>query len=235
VSTPAPSEHTRTDCIEEFIVADNITLTAESRTEFGKGAARRLRRDWKVPAVLYGHGTDPVHMALPSIEFARVLRAHGTNAVLTITVEDTEHLALVKTVVVHPLRNYIEHADLLVIRRGEKVTIDVSVVIVGDAEPGSLVTQDANTVQVEADVMSIPEQFEVSVDGATIGTQIQASQVTLPNGVTLVSDPETLIVNVVQAPSEQAMEAEVDAEGAGVVEDESEDAPSTAGDSSNSE
>jgi len=205
-------------------VADNITLTAESRTEFGKGAARRLRRDWKVPAVLYGHGTDPVHMALPSIEFARVLRAHGTNAVLTITVDGGEHLALVKTVVVHPLRNYIEHADLLVIRRGEKVTIDVTVVIVGDAEPGSLVTQDATTVQVEADVMSIPEQFEVSVEGAEIGTQIVASEVVLPSGVTLISEPETLIVNVVQAPSEQAMEAEVDAEGAGVVEDEPETA-----------
>jgi len=205
-------------------VADNITLTAESRTEFGKGAARRLRRDWKVPAVLYGHGTDPVHMALPSIEFARVLRAHGTNAVLTITVDGGEHLALVKTVVVHPLRNYIEHADLLVIRRGEKVTIDVTVVIVGDAEPGSLVTQDATTVEVEADVMSIPEQFEVSVEGAEIGTQIVASEVALPSGVTLISEPETLIVNVVQAPSEQAMEAEVDAEGAGVVEDEPETA-----------
>ena len=205
-------------------MADNITLTAESRTEFGKGAARRLRRDWKVPAVLYGHGTDPVHMALPSIEFARVLRAHGTNAVLTITVDGGEHLALVKTVVVHPLRNYIEHADLLVIRRGEKVTIDVTVVIVGDAEPGSLVTQDATTVQVEADVMSIPEQFEVSVEGAEIGTQIVASEVALPSGVTLISEPETLLVNVVQAPSEQAMEAEVDAEGAGVVEDEPETA-----------
>jgi len=205
-------------------VADNITLTAESRTEFGKGAARRLRRDWKVPAVLYGHGTDPVHMALPSIEFARVLRAHGTNAVLTITVDGSAHLALVKTVVLHPLRNYIEHADLLVIRRGEKVTIDVTVVIVGDAEPGSLVTQDATTVQVEADVMSIPEQFEVSVQGAEIGTQIVASEVALPSGVTLISEPETLIVNVVQAPSEQAMEAEVDAEGAGVVEDEPETA-----------
>lgn len=205
-------------------MADNITLTAESRTEFGKGAARRLRRDWKVPAVLYGHGTDPVHMALPSIEFARVLRAHGTNAVLTITVDGGEHLALVKTVVVHPLRNYIEHADLLVIRRGEKVTIDVTVVIVGDAEPGSLVTQDATTVEVEADVMSIPEQFEVSVEGAEIGTQIVASEVALPSGVTLISEPETLLVNVVQAPSEQAMEAEVDAEGAGVVEDEPETA-----------
>ncbi len=207
------------------------TLAAAVRTEFGKGAARRARRAGTVPAVLYGQGNEPVHLALPSLEFAAIVRNSGTNAVLTITADGEEHLALTKQVVIHPLRNYIEHADLLVIRRGEKVTIDVSVLIVGDAEPGSLVTQDANTVQVEADVMSIPEQFEVSVDGASIGTQIQAAEITLPDGVTLISDPETLIVNVVQAPSEQAMEAEVDAEGAGVVEDEPEDATTKAADS----
>ncbi|MGZ6772696.1 MAG: 50S ribosomal protein L25/general stress protein Ctc, partial [Mycobacteriaceae bacterium] len=139
-------------------MAENITLTAEARTEFGKGAARRTRRANKIPAVLYGHGTEPVHMSLPSLEFARVLRAHGTNAVLTITVGSVEHLALVKTIVVHPLRNYIEHADLLVIRRGEKVTIDIRVIVVGEAEGGAMVTQEANTLEVEADVMSIPEQ-----------------------------------------------------------------------------
>lgn len=205
-------------------MAENITLTAEARTEFGKGAARRLRRAWKVPAVLYGHGTDPVHMALPSLEFARVLRAHGTNAVLTITVKDAEHLALVKTVVVHPLRNYIEHADLLVIRQGEKVTIDIPIVITGEAAPGTLVAQELNTIEVEADVMSIPDQVEVSIEGATVGTQILAGAVTLPDGVTLAADAELLIVNVVAAPSAEEMEATVDAEGAGVVEEQSDEA-----------
>lgn len=201
-------------------MAENITLTAEKRTEFGKGAARRTRRAGKVPAVLYGHGTDPVHLSLPSLEFARVLRAHGTNAVVTITADGEDHLALVKTIVVHPLRNYIEHADLLVIRRGEKVSVEIPVTIVGDAAPGALITQDASTVEVEADVMSIPEQIEISIDGRPVGTQIVASDLTLPEGSTLVSDPEMLVVNIVEAPSEAALEAELDTEGAGVVEEE---------------
>lgn len=200
-----------------------VRLAASQRTEFGKGAARRTRRDGNVPAVLYGHGTDPVHLSLPSLEFARVLRENGTNAVMTISVGSEEHLALVKTIVVHPIRNYIEHCDLLVIRRGEKVTVDVNVVLVGEAGPGTLITQEANTLEVEADVMSIPEEFEVSVEGATVGTQILASQVDLPEGVTLGTDPEALVVNVVQAPTAEDLEAELDTVGAGVVEDPSDD------------
>lgn len=200
-----------------------VRLSAETRTEFGKGAARRTRRANKVPAVLYGHGTDPLHLALPSLEFARVLREHGTNAVLTVGVGGQEHLALVKTVVVHPIRNYIEHCDLLIIRRGEQVTVDVTVVLTGDAAPGTLVIQEANTLQVQADVMSIPEQFEVSVSGAVVGTQVQAGQVELPDGVTLQTDPEALVVNVVAAPTAEDLEAELDIEGAGVVEDASDE------------
>lgn len=200
-----------------------VRLAATQRTEFGKGAARRTRRDGNVPAVLYGHGTDPVHLSLPSLDFARVLRDNGTNAVMTITVGTDEHLALVKTVVVHPIRNYIEHCDLLVIRRGEKVTVDVNVVLVGEAAPGTLVTQESNTLEVEADVMSIPEELEVSVEGATVGTQILAGQITLPAGVTLGTDAEALVVNVVQAPTAEDLEAELDTEGAGVVEDPSDE------------
>ena len=201
-----------------------VRLAATQRTEFGKGAARRTRRDGNVPAVLYGHGTDPVHLALPSLDFARVLRDNGTNAVMTITVGGEEHLALVKTVVVHPIRNYIEHCDLLVIRRGEKVTVDVNVVLVGEAAPGTLVTQESNTLEVEADVMSIPEELEVSVEGATVGTQVLAGQITLPAGVTLITDAEALVVNVVAAPTAEDLEAELDTEGAGVVEDPSDEA-----------
>jgi len=229
VSTPAPGQPTSTDRrsaadrTKEFIVADNLTLTADARTEFGKGAARRTRRAGKIPAVLYGHGTEPVHMALPSIEFARVIRSHGTNAVLTITVGSEDHLALVKTVVVHPLRNYIEHADLLVIRRGEKVTVDVTVDVSGEPDAGTLVTQEANTIQIEADVMNIPEQVEVSIEGAVVGTQVLAGSLALPKGVTLISDEETLVVNILAAPTAEEMEAEVDIEGAGVVEEEPEE------------
>ncbi|MBY6681000.1 50S ribosomal protein L25/general stress protein Ctc [Rhodococcus sp. BP-316] len=183
-------------------------LNATVRTEFGKGAARRTRRDGLVPAVLYGHATEPKHLSLPSREFAAVLRADGTNAVIELQVDGEKHLALTKSVVVHPIRNYIEHADLLVIRRGEKVTVEINVVVTGDAAPGALVTTDANVIEIEVDATQIPEQFEVSVEDAEIGTQILASSIELPSGATLISDPELLLVNVVEAPSEAALEAE---------------------------
>ncbi|MGI5126103.1 50S ribosomal protein L25/general stress protein Ctc [Pseudonocardia sp. CA-107938] len=194
-------------------------IAAETRTEFGKGAARRTRRAGKIPAVLYGHGTEPQHVALPSIEFARVVREQGRNAVLTLDIDGKPQLALTKTVVVHPVRPYIEHVDLLVIKRGEKVEVQVQVVVTGDAAPGTLVTQELNLLDVEADVSSIPESVEVSVEGATAGTQFLAGQLPLPAGATLKGDPEQLVVNVVGAPTEADLEAELDTEGAGVVED----------------
>lgn len=197
-----------------------VRLAAETRTEFGKGAARRTRRAGKIPAVLYGHGTDPQHVALPALEFARVVREQGSNAVLSVELGNgANQLALTKTITVHPIRNYIEHVDLLVIRRGEKVSVEIPVVVTGEAAPDSLVTQAANTLQVEADVLNIPEQFEVNVEGAEIGAQILAGQVSLPDGVTLETDPETLVVNVLAAPTAEDMEAEIDVEGAGVEED----------------
>ena len=209
-------------------------IDAETRTEFGKGAARRTRRAGKIPAVLYGHGTDPQHLALPSLEFARVVREQGRNAVLTLNIGGTPQLALTKTVVTHPIRPYIEHVDLLVIRRGEKVVVDIQVVVTGEAAPGTMITQELNTIEVEADVSSIPENVEVSVEGLTIGTQVLAGQVPLPEGTELRTEPEYLVVNVVASPTEADLEAEIDTEGAGVVED----APETAedeGDSTESE
>jgi large subunit ribosomal protein L25 len=194
-------------------------IDAETRTEFGKGAARRTRRAGKIPAVLYGHGTDPQHLSLPELEFKRVVREQGRNAVLTLNIGGTPQLALTKTVVTHPIRPYIEHVDLLVISRGEKVAVEVQIAIVGDAAPGTLVTQELNALEVEADVSNIPEQIEVSIEGLPVGTQIQASDVPLPEGTTLRAEPEILAVNIVAAPTEAQLEAEVDTEGAGVVED----------------
>ena len=194
-------------------------IDAETRTEFGKGAARRTRRAGKIPAVLYGHGTDPQHLALPSLEFARVVREQGRNAVLTLNIGGKPQLALTKTVVTHPIRPYIEHVDLLVISRGEKVAVEVQVVITGEAGPGTLVTQDVNTLEVEADVSNIPESIVVSVEGLAVGTQVLAGAVPLPEGSVLKSDPELLVANVVAAPTAEQMEGEVDTEGAGVVED----------------
>ena len=183
-------------------------LKAAVRSETGKGASRRARRNGKVPAVLYGHGSDPQHLELDGHDFAAVLRHSGTNAVLTLDIEGKEQLALTKSLEIHPIRRNIQHADLLVVRRGEKVTVEVNVIVEGEAVSGSLVTQDANTITIESDVQSIPEQLSVSIEGAELGTQFTAGAITLPSGVTLVSDPDTLVVNVVAAPTAEEMEGE---------------------------
>jgi large subunit ribosomal protein L25 len=183
-------------------------LTAAVRTETGKGASRRARRIGKVPAVLYGHGSDPQHLELDGHDFAAVLRHSGTNAVLTLDIDGKEQLALTRALEIHPIRRSIQHADLLVVRRGEKVTVEVNVVVEGEPVSGALVTQDANTITVEADVQSIPDHLTVSIEGAELGTQFTAGAITLPSGVSLISDPETLVVNVVAAPTAEEMEGE---------------------------
>ncbi|QLL06544.1 50S ribosomal protein L25/general stress protein Ctc [Mycobacterium vicinigordonae] len=183
-------------------------LSATVRTETGKGASRRARREGKIPAVLYGHGSEPQHLELPGHDFAAVLRHSGTNAVLTLDIDGKEQLALTKALDIHPIRRSIQHADLLVVRRGEKVTVEVNVIVEGDAGPDTLVTQDANAIEIEAEALSIPEQLTVSVEGAEAGTQFTAGQIQLPKGVSLVSDPELLVVNVVQAPTAEDLAEE---------------------------
>ena len=186
-------------------------LTVSVRTQTGKGASRRARREGKIPAVLYGHGEDPQHVELPGHDFAAVLRHSGTNAVLTLDIAGKEQLALTKSLDIHPVRRNIVHADLLVVRRGEKVVVEVNVVVEGDAAPDTLVTQETNAIEIEAEAMSIPEQLTVSVEGAAPGTQFTAGQITLPAGVNLISDPGLLVVNVVNAPTAE----QLDEEGAG--------------------
>jgi large subunit ribosomal protein L25 len=191
-----------------------VRLAAESRTEFGKGAARRTRRAGKIPAVLYGHGSDPKHLALPALEFARVVREHGQNAVLTLDVDSSTELALTKTVTTHPIKNYIEHVDLLLVQRGEKVSVEIPVVLTGDPAASTLVTQGLTTILMEVEALHIPDQVEVSIEGATAGTQILASQVKLPTGSVLVTDPEALVVAVNASPTAEQLEGESDAEAA---------------------
>ncbi|MFC4605493.1 50S ribosomal protein L25/general stress protein Ctc [Rhodococcus kronopolitis] len=176
-------------------------LEAAVRTEFGKGAARRARRDGLVPAVLYGHQSEPQHLTLNARDFARVLRAHGTNSILTLDIEGTEQLALTKSVVVHPIRRHIEHTDLLIVKKGEKVSVEVAIVLVGNAKSDALVVTDVDTIKLEADALNIPDQIEVSIEGAEAGTQILAGGIELPAGATLADDADLLIVNVVAAPS----------------------------------
>ena len=204
-------------------------LSVEVRTRTGKGASRRARRDGKVPAVLYGHGSEPQHLTLNAHDFAAVLRNSGTNAVLSLTIDGNEQLALTKAIAVHPIRRTITHADLIVVRRGEKVTVEVPVALEGEAANGTLVTQDSTTIEIEAEALSIPESLTVSIEGAEEGTQITAGQIALPEGVTLISDPEMLVVNIVVAPTAEDLVAEgagevSEAEGAEAAEGEAEPA-----------
>jgi large subunit ribosomal protein L25 len=185
-----------------------VKLTAELRTEFGKGAARRIRRAHKVPAVLYGHGTAPIHISLPGHETLLALRT--ANALLSIEVNGSSQLALPKQVQRDPLKHTIEHVDLVIVRRGEKVTVDVRVHVEGEAAPDTLIVVDHNSVPVEAEATHIPQQIVVSVEDLPPGTQILARDLQLPAGSSLVDlDPETLIVNVTNAPTAEAMEAEL--------------------------
>jgi large subunit ribosomal protein L25 len=206
-------------------------LPAAIRKETGKGASRRARRNGKVVAVLYGHGSDPQHLELNAHDFSAVLRHAGTNAVLTLDIEGKEQLALTKSLDIHPIRRNITHADLLVVRRGEKVTVEVNVLVEGEAIPGTLVTQDANTITIEADVQSIPENLTVSVEGADVGTQFTAGAITLPDGVTLISEPDTLVVNVVAAPTAEDLEAE----GAGEVTEDAAEGEAVEGEAAEGE
>jgi large subunit ribosomal protein L25 len=184
-----------------------VKLTAELRTEFGKGAARRIRRAHKVPAVLYGHGTDPIHIALPGHETLLALRT--ANALLSIEVNGSSQLALPKQVQRDPLRHTIEHVDLVIVRRGEKVTVDVRVQVEGEAGPETLVVVDHSSIPVEAEATNIPQQIVVSVEGLPPGTQILARELQLPAGSLVDLDPETLIVNITNAPTAEALEAEL--------------------------
>jgi large subunit ribosomal protein L25 len=186
-------------------VSSDITkLVASKRTEFGKGAARKIRRAGNIPAVIYGHGTDPVHISLPGHDTMLALK--HVNALLTIVVDGDEQLALAKDVQRDPIKPIIEHVDLVVIRRGEKVTVEIPVHVEGEAAPETIVTLDHSTLQLLVAATDIPENVVVSVEGLEAGTQIHASEVELPSGAELVTDPEALVVNVTQALAEEEPE-----------------------------
>jgi large subunit ribosomal protein L25 len=185
-----------------------VKISAEPRTEFGKGGARRTRRAGKVPAVLYGHGEKPKHIALPSLEFAAAIRRGGANQLFAIEVSDgTQVLALPKAIQRDPIRDTFEHVDLLLVRRGEKVTVDVPVQLTGDAAKDTLIVHDHDTLTVTADATKVPDHLEVSVDGAEAGTQLTAGDVELPKGVELAADADTLVASVTAAPTAEQLEA----------------------------
>jgi large subunit ribosomal protein L25 len=212
-------------------------ITAEPRTEFGKGAARRIRRADKVPAVLYGHGTDPQHITLPGHDTMLALKHGGANALLTISVDGKEQMALPKQIQRDPIKGFLEHLDLIIVRKGEKVTVDIPVHLVGDPNPDALIVTETSLISVEAEATHIPEYVEVSIEGLNVGDQILAKDLTVPSGSTVLLDDEHLIVNVTHAPTAEEVEeelAEAEAE-AGIEREESEEEAAAEGEAAEGE
>lgn len=193
-----------------------LKLAATARTEFGKGAARRIRRAHQIPAVIYGHGAEPMHIALPGHETMLALK--HANALLTITLDGKDHLAIAKDVQRDAVRNVIEHVDLLTVKKGEKIAVTVAVHVVGESAPGTIhVVDAAQGLHVTAEATHIPESIEVSVEGIEAGTTLRAADLTLPAGVELAGDPEEPVVSV-SVPQSGAEEESGEAEAATAAE-----------------
>ena len=195
-------------------MADITRLKGELRTEFGKGASRRLRRDFRVPAVVYGNKLDPMHVHVDILEFQAILRNEGVNAVLELEIEGQDHLVMIKAVDQNVLTLDVDHADLLNVKRGEKVEVDVPVIFTGQPAPGALVTQEADVITILADVLNIPEEITVDIEGKEIGDQVLAGDLQMPGNASLVSEEDTLIINVVEPEEEELPEPGEEGEGA---------------------
>ena len=211
-------------------MASYPTIAAAARTEFGKGFARRLRVAGQVPGVIYGADVDePIHFSVSRIELHALLRSHGSNAVLELDIEGDKHLTMIKHVDQNVITLNADHVDLLAIKRGEKVEVEVPVVLEGEVAAGAQLVQDADVVLVEADVLSIPEQITHSVEGADVDTKVLAGDLTMPANTTLVADPETVIASVnheevAEDLDAEEVAAEYDAADASDVESTEEDA-----------
>jgi len=203
-------------------------VAVETRTSFGKGAARKLRAAGKIPAVVYGHGTDPLHVALPAHE--TTLIARRANALIELKMTDGEQLVLIKDVQRDPVRQIIEHLDLVIVRKGEKVTVDIAVHVEGEPVSGTMVQMDHSSVTVEAEATHIPEYVSVNVDGLEEGSQIHAGELALPDGSTLVTDPEALILSIQLPPKVVEPEPDAVAEGEAEGEGSEGDAAAEGGD-----
>lgn len=186
-------------------------IKGERREEFGKGSARRLRRDGKIPGVLYEKGIENIHFAVDLIEMTAIVRNDGANAIVELELDGEKLLAMVKHIDQNVITLDIDHIDLFGIKRGEKVTVEVPVVMEGEAAPGAVVLQETDYVEIEIDALSIPDELTVSIEGKEIGDALHASDVKLPEGAELISDPETLIVNVTYEQVDEDLEAEAEA------------------------
>ncbi|QBI55830.1 50S ribosomal protein L25/general stress protein Ctc [Streptomonospora litoralis] len=183
-----------------------VRIAAEPRTEFGKGPARRVRRAGKVPAVLYGHGTDPRHIALPGHDLMLALKT--PNVLLRVDgLTGSDNLALPKSVQRDPIKGFLEHVDLLVVKKGEKVTVEISVTLTGEIASGGVLNQELITVEVETEATRIPEGVEYDIEGLGVGAHVTAADLQLPRGTELVSDPETILLTIAPERSEEEVEA----------------------------
>jgi large subunit ribosomal protein L25 len=187
-----------------------VKISAEPRTEFGKGGARRTRRAGKVPAVLYGHGEKPQHIALPAREFAAAIRHGGLNQVFTIDIVGGTGttLALPKAIQRDPIKDTYEHVDLIIVRRGEKVQVDVRVTLTGEAARNTLVVNESNTLAVIAEAMHLPSGFEVSIEGLEAGANVTAGDVQLPEGTELAVEPDFVLAVITQAQTAEQLEGD---------------------------
>lgn len=209
-------------------------VDADIRTSFGKGAARKLRAAGKIPAVVYGHGAEPLHVAIPAHE--TTLIARRANALIDLKMTDSQQLVLIKDIQRDPVRQIIEHVDLVIVRKGEKVTVDIAVHIEGDPVSGTMVQLEHNTISVEAEATHIPESVTVTVEGFTEGTQVRASDIALPDGSTLVSVAEMLILTVQQPPkAEEAAPAASEDGDAAASAESSDDSSGSGGDDAGGE
>ncbi|MER7926262.1 MULTISPECIES: 50S ribosomal protein L25/general stress protein Ctc [unclassified Streptomyces] len=191
----------------------DVKLTAETRTEFGKGAARRIRRDNKVPAVVYGHGVDPLHVTLPGHELQLALRT--PNVLLTLDIEGKTQLAIPKAVQRDAIKGFLEHVDLLTVKSGEKVNVEVYVHTEGELAPGSFLLEHVlSTITVEAEATHIPESVTVSIEGLEAGASIAAKDIPLPKGTTLAIDEDAVVLQVLAAQAEEASTDEAEGESA---------------------
>jgi large subunit ribosomal protein L25 len=212
-----------------------VKISAEPRNEFGKGGARRTRRAGKVPAVLYGHGEAPKHIALPAREFAAAIRHGGFNQVFSIAMADgTSALALPKAIQRDPIKDTFEHVDLIIVKRGEKVTVDVPVHLIGEAARGTLVMTEHNTLSIVAEALHLPDHLEVSIEGMEAGSHVTAADIKLPSGATLHADPDLVIAVVSVAPTAEQLEGAAEGEAEEAAEAEAGEAAAPAAESTES-
>ncbi|MFD0772819.1 50S ribosomal protein L25/general stress protein Ctc [Streptomonospora algeriensis] len=209
-----------------------VRIAAEPRTEFGKGAARRVRRAGKVPAVLYGHGTDPRHIALPGHDLMLALKT--PNVLLRVDgLPGTDNLVLPRAVQRDPIKGFLEHVDLLVVKKGEKVHVEISVTLTGEIAPGGVLNQELVTVEVETEATRIPEGVEYNVEGLGTDAHVTAADLDLPRGTELVTDPETMVLTIAPERSDEEVEA-LETEEADVAAEAAEEAGKEAGEAAES-